>query len=71
MKAKASSLIAEAEMDDAGELRIHPGDKQRYEGGAFEIDVYCGTVANRQQCSCGSAHRACHSESGRIWHAAV
>lgn len=40
--AKASSLLGEFDTDDAGNFTAELGDG--YDGGAFEIDVYCGTV---------------------------
>ena len=41
---KASLLIAEAETDDAGDFTFELGEKQKYGGEAFEVDVYCGTA---------------------------
>jgi hypothetical protein len=46
-QAKASSLIAEVETDDSGQFVFELGEKQRYNGEAFEVDVYCGTVPHR------------------------
>lgn len=46
-EAKASSLIAEVETDDSGQFVFELGEKERYSGEAFEIDVYCGTVPHR------------------------
>src|SRR5436305_4316288 len=48
IKAKASSLMAETETDDAGNFVFTLGDKEKYDGGAFEIDVYCGTVPHQK-----------------------
>ncbi|HHT9120506.1 MAG TPA: hypothetical protein ACFYD3_08210 [Candidatus Hypogeohydataceae bacterium YC41] len=44
VKAKTSSLIAETETDAEGKFIFELGEKQRYNGEAFEVDVYCGTV---------------------------
>jgi hypothetical protein len=48
VRAKASSLIAEVDTDDAGQFVFEFGEKQQYEGEAFELDVYCGTVPGRK-----------------------
>jgi hypothetical protein len=48
VKAKAKSLIAEADTDDAGNFVFQLSEKQKYDGGAFEVDVYCGTVPHRK-----------------------
>lgn len=48
VKAKASSLIAEATTDANGSFTFELGEKQRYNGEAFEVDVYCGTVPHRK-----------------------
>jgi hypothetical protein len=48
VKAKQSSLIAEAETADDGSFTFELGDKQKYNGEAFEVDVYCGTVPRRK-----------------------
>jgi hypothetical protein len=48
VKAKASSLIAEAKTDADGNFVFALGDAQGYKGEAFEIDVYCGTVPRRK-----------------------
>lgn len=48
VKAKQSSLIAEAETDEQGNFTFELGNKQKYSGEAFEIDVYCGTVPHRK-----------------------
>jgi hypothetical protein len=48
VKAKAASLIAEAKTDAAGSFTFELGDKQRYNGEAFEVDVFCGTVPHRK-----------------------
>ena len=44
VRAKAGSLLIEVETDDLGQFTAELGDKQGYQGGAFEIDVYCGNV---------------------------
>lgn len=44
VKDKASTAIAEAKTDDGGNFTFDLGDKERYQGEAFEIDVYCATV---------------------------
>lgn len=41
---KESLLIAEAETDEAGNFAFELGERQKYGGEAFEVDVYCGTV---------------------------
>lgn len=47
VKAKESLLIAEVDTDSQGTFEFDLGEKQRYDGGAFEIDVYCGTVPHQ------------------------
>ncbi|PYS88958.1 MAG: hypothetical protein DMF64_18820 [Acidobacteria bacterium] len=47
--AKKSLLIAETDTDEAGNFSFELGQKQQYEGGAFEVDVYCGTVPRPRQ----------------------
>ena len=47
VKTKASQLIAEAKTDANGNFSFTLGREQKYEGGAFEVDVYCGTVPRR------------------------
>jgi hypothetical protein len=44
IKAKQSLLIAEAETDADGNFSFELSERHKYTGGAFEIDVYCGTV---------------------------
>jgi hypothetical protein len=44
VRAKASSLIAEAQTSSDGSFTFTLGDQTRYGGEAFEVDVYCGTV---------------------------
>ncbi|MGI8640776.1 MAG: hypothetical protein ACR2MG_12630 [Pyrinomonadaceae bacterium] len=44
IKAKESLLIAEAETDKEGNFNFELGENQKYNGEAFEVDVYCGTV---------------------------
>src|SRR5450432_537605 len=48
IKAKAKFLIAETDTKDDGSFSFSLGGDQKYEGGAFEIDVYCGTVPHRK-----------------------
>ncbi|HLG16875.1 MAG TPA: hypothetical protein VJH03_20585 [Blastocatellia bacterium] len=48
VRAKASSLIAEAVTDANGNFAFELGSKQGYQGEAFEVDVYCGTVPRRK-----------------------
>jgi hypothetical protein len=47
VKAKESLLIAEVDTDAQGGFAFDLGEKQGYDGGAFEIDVYCGTVPHQ------------------------
>ena len=44
MAAKASLLLAEAKIDEAGNFVIDFSKAPNYGGEAFEIDLYCGTV---------------------------
>jgi hypothetical protein len=44
IRAKQSLLIAEAETDAQGNFSFALSESQKYGGGAFEVDVYCGTV---------------------------
>lgn len=44
VEAKKSRLLGEFETNDAGEFVAEMDDKLGYDGGAFEVDVYCGTV---------------------------
>ena len=44
VKAKAASLIAETETNDDGVFVFEIGENAKYNGEAFEVDVYCGTV---------------------------
>ncbi len=44
LKEKESSLIAETEIDEQGNFQFELGIKQKYDGEAFEIDIYCKTV---------------------------
>ena len=41
---KSGRLIAEVELDADGRFEAALGGNDKYDGGAFEIDVYCGTV---------------------------
>jgi hypothetical protein len=45
--AKLERLIAEVDTDDKGGFVVRFDEGSRYGGGAFEIDVYCGTVPHR------------------------
>jgi hypothetical protein len=49
VKAKSSYLIAETTTDAQGNFTFDLGDKQKYAGEAFEIDVYCTTVPRRKE----------------------
>ena len=44
MAAKASQLLAEAVIDDAGNFALDFSKSPSYSGGAFEVDLYCGSV---------------------------
>jgi len=44
IKAKASSLLAETDTDSNGNFIFKLGEQEKYEGEAFEVDVYCPTV---------------------------
>ncbi len=46
--AKQSRLIAEVDTNERGGFSFQLGDRQKYAGEAFEIDVYCGTVPHRK-----------------------
>src|ERR1051326_642530 len=48
LKAKGSSLIAETTTDAQGNFTFDFGEKERYNGEPFEIDVYCATVPRRK-----------------------
>jgi len=41
---KASALIAETRTDEQGNFAFELGDREQYNGEAFEVDIYCGTV---------------------------
>lgn len=41
---KSGRLIAEVELDADGRFEAALGGNDKYDGGAFEIDIYCGTV---------------------------
>ena len=47
VKVKSGQLIAEARTDASGNFSFTLGGDQKYQGGAFEVDVYCGTVPHR------------------------
>lgn len=44
IKEKASALIAETKTDEEGNFTFELSDSERYNGEAFEIDIYCATV---------------------------
>ena len=46
--AKRGSLIAETVAAADGSFAFQLGPEQNYDGGAFEIDVYCGSVPHRK-----------------------
>lgn len=48
IKAKESSLLAEVMTDEFGNFNFQLGENQKYNGEAFEIDVYCETVPHRK-----------------------
>jgi len=48
VNAKQSSLIAEVETAEDGSFSFELGDRQKYKGEPFEVDVYCGTVPHRK-----------------------
>ena len=48
VSAKASSLMAEADTDANGNFAFELGGQGGYQGEAFEVDVYCGTVPRRK-----------------------
>src|ERR1700753_3052469 len=48
VESKASQLIAETKTDENGNFSFTLGREEKYEGGAFEVDVYCGTVPHRK-----------------------
>ncbi|HEX8492830.1 MAG TPA: hypothetical protein VF658_08325 [Pyrinomonadaceae bacterium] len=48
VKAKESSLLAEADTDENGNFTFELSERQRYDGEAFEVDVYCGNVPRTQ-----------------------
>jgi hypothetical protein len=48
IQAKQAFLFAEAETDDHGDFVFELGDRERYDGGPFELDVYCATVPRRK-----------------------
>ena len=45
---KASSLIAETETDENGNFLFELGKQQKYNGEAFEVDIYLETVPGRK-----------------------
>ena len=45
---KSGMLLAEVETDAEGRYHFELGDKQRYKGEAFEVDIYCGTVPRQK-----------------------
>lgn len=46
VKEKGNDLIAETRTDDQGNFTFELGEKERYAGEAFEIDVHCESVPN-------------------------
>jgi len=48
VEAKAKFLLAETETDAEGRFTFELSDKQKYNGEAFEVDVYCGAVPRQQ-----------------------
>jgi hypothetical protein len=48
VRRKESSLLGEFETNDVGEFVAALGEQQGYQGEAFEVDVYCGTVPGRK-----------------------
>ncbi len=48
VEAKTSALLAEVETDDNGAFTVQLGEKSGYNGEAFDVDVYCGTVPRRK-----------------------
>jgi len=48
LKSKTSSLIAETTTDAQGNFTFELGDREKYNGDAFEIDIHCGTVPRRK-----------------------
>ena len=46
--AKQSRLLAEVDTDAEGNFSLELSDKQKYQGEAFELDVYCETVPQRK-----------------------
>ena len=44
VKAKEGRLLAEAETDADGNFNFELSERNKYQGGPFEIDVVCGTV---------------------------
>jgi hypothetical protein len=49
VKAKQSRLIAEAETDTEGNFNFELGEKQEYDGSAFEVDVYVDSIEGSDQ----------------------
>ena len=47
LRTKEKALLGEFETDDAGNFTAELGKGVNYEGEAFEVDVYCGTVPRR------------------------
>lgn len=45
---KSKRFLAEATLDADGRFDVALGDNDKYDGGAFEIDVYCGTVPHQK-----------------------
>ena len=51
-------MIAEINTDEGGNFTFELGDNERYNGEAFEVDIYCGTVP-RLKLAC-SRQRRCN-----------
>lgn len=45
---KSNRLLAETEIDAEGRFEVALGEGDKYDGGAFEIDIYCGTVPRQK-----------------------
>jgi hypothetical protein len=49
IKAKQSRLIAEADTDAEGNFNFELGDDQKYDGSAFEVDVYVDSIEGSER----------------------
>ena len=45
---KSNRLLAETEIDAEGRFEVALGEGDKYDRGAFEIDIYCGTVPRQK-----------------------